>query len=205
MPSCFFGQSVIDIKIIDCSSDSLVYADFLKQLDSLGIVRPLGIKDSSGMRKLKIHRFSDVSEDKLRRSDFCSFLFYVKGFNRLLDLGLDLNFDYAANLPINSSTMLIGRDEKVLEHMIEKNKALREKHRIYRNFLSFKKDYERYIVDVYLTEENKVEFYNLIDSVILYGTYSKPETLRKILRSEFRHLSRDKLNQDIRKYFNENN
>ena len=187
-----------------CGKDSLDYSIFLSQLDSLGMDKPMKMTDSSGIRKLRIYKFSTTIKSKLHQSDYCAFLLYVAGFNHLLNTGLDLDFNYGKHRPTRLSIMSIEED-KSLSLVKGKNDALREKHRIYKNFLRLKEDYERYIIDVYLTKENKVEFYNLIDSVILYGTYSKPETLRKILRSDFRHLSRDKLNQDIRKYFNENN
>jgi len=197
--SCFAttmdGQSKNPkLKIMKCTSDSALYSTFLLDLDSLGIIKMVApekdtvswitISDNGEVhidtskikrpKQLPARKITGVSLAKqnqalLEKSDFCSLLFYVAAFDRLLSSGLSpysqVHLDLRFSLRYQTD--------------IAKQEA-----RMYRNFKDIKKCYEAYILEIYYKKRKEESFEEIINNIVTYGKYSHPNTLRKILLGE---------------------
>ena len=143
--------------------------------------------------------YRDGLRDKFIKSDYCAFMHYVSIFNTMLELGLDLKFDYANNPPERLSIIMAdGNVNLEVEKMKKKNDDLQSKHTLFRNFLKINDLYKRNIINTYTKRKTKKQFYAFIDNVIAYGTYSQPRTLKAILKYEYPHLTRENLDEQIR-------
>lgn len=195
-PFYMSAQVVVDMDISDCAADSLTYPLFLQELDNLGRIYSTNKEGLAGPPTVKVYHISSKILGRIRQGNYCSFLFYVAGFNQLLNRGLDLEFDHSKHIPIYRSSLVLG-DGK--DTVFTGGDSVHIQQQLYQNFLMLKGNYEKYIVATFLAADNRDVFYIEIDNVIKYGAYHFPNTLRKILRSEFAHLTKEKFREDIDK------
>ena len=140
----------------------------------------------------------DLSEFLDRSDQACLIKNYALVFDNMFGRGLDLSKRLPKPLPRNSRVFL-DLDSIALQSEELRNLAFEKQTQLYNLFLLF--------IDIKKTYENKMrEFGNpafakdQINKLIQYGTWSYPDSVRKVLSIKYRNVTRDKYNSDMKYY-----
>lgn len=169
--------------VIDCRGDSTAYLALSKMLDTTKI---------NNIQNLDLLYYTVFSPGK-KRDCFCDLLIYARVFDFMLENGLALNYQVAQNPPLHSSTFAPPPAEQIISN---------NKFNIFLQFLKIKKEYENSVLERYYNDKSRMLGKD-IDNILKYHIYAYPSTLKDILLAKYTHLTLEKLQAEVFKFYGE--